>query len=268
MKPINKWLKAASAAVLFFLLFHAGLPAKEWPLVVKLSVGPGHLAVGDTNDFLSYLGSSFGTGQGFDTFHGGMDAAAELIYFLNPRLGIGLGVGFTGANLDDNTVVLSNATLTRSYSYDTEIDCIPVVLDIHYLVSNRKKLSLYLHGGVAYCFASWSQVYNLNFDYTGSNYRYWYRTSSKATARGVGVHAGVSLAFRISKPFTLVIEALGRYAPIGNFSGEKTFAGSQYEDSDEPIRGTLYYFEYYDHYSGEWVKSLDLTGRPQPGTAG
>lgn len=262
MKPIKKWLIVTIVVTFAFSVFQARLPAKEWPIAVKLSAGLDYLAVGDSNYFLASRGSSFGPDSSFDTFHGGMDAAAELIYFLNPRLGIGLGVGFTRGKLADNAVVLNTVSSIRSYSYDTEIECIPVRLGVHYLFSNRKKLSLYLHGGIAYYFARWSQVYNLRFDYTGINYQYWYKSNSEAKARGVGFHAGIGLAIKIFKPFTLVIEALGRYAPIDGFSGEKRYANNQYDYSDTPIKGSLYYFEYYDEYQRDWVKSLDITGRP------
>jgi hypothetical protein len=69
----------------------------------------------------------------------------------------------------------------------------------------------------------------------------WQEWTGEANARGLGVFGGLGLEGRLSSNFSLVVELVGRYAPLTGFSGTGSYLDSQAVATKE--EGKLYYYE-------------------------
>lgn len=243
--------------LIVFLVFPGKVQALR--LSLKLSYGFSYLAVGDTNDYLRSFRMSYDLKKPFDYLHFGRDLSGEIYFQLKPKVSIFLGTGLISASLKNNR---SDKGI-RIYNFDNTIKAVPLILGIRYdLTSGRSKkflpskINLYLKAGVGYYFTNW----NMTNNYSVSSF--WTKTEQKANANNFGASGSIGMEIKLSKTFSLIIEATGRYLKVNDFQGEYKYSTSYYKYPDLPIKDTLYYYEYSYYKDSFWMTELKICGKP------
>jgi len=231
-------------------LASASTPAPPSKFGFKLTGGLSYQGQSDANANLVDNGMAIwsdyvklGVFSGFTgelkPLHWGPDASAEIIYQVKPGIGIALGVGYlsTHKSKDDNAI----ATGEISHSYDDAISAVPVTLAICYSRPLSGLLSLSAEAGLGIYFAKWTETSTSQFVSVPH-----YPTSYTIKGSGLGfeIHGGIALEIAIVRPVFLVVEAVGRYAKIGNLTGNVVYASS--DGTSTTTEGKFYYYEWFN----------------------
>lgn len=230
-----------------------------------LSCGMNYFSVGDWNNYLELdtkfwkdMANLFGykAGGDFKKIHLGSHLSGEVIFFLNPRLGISVGSGYMYGHSDgDSSKIVSHHQLfTESSTHDTEISAIPIVLGIYYFFPVSPRVNLYLNTGLGYYFGKWFDEYH--HEWGG----YWEVIKQRASGGNFGLHGGIGLEYNLMPSLSLVIETCGRYAKIGGLEGYYDYKNSN--NLVDYYRGILYYYEFDLSWMGlEWYPVVKLADK-------
>ncbi len=222
--------------------------------------GGAYLAGGDLNKGLqgwadywkaarNYQGYTKQTGS-FNPVHLGPNAGADVIFYLSPNWGVGIGTEYLVASKKSN-FTFQSATQTLNWEYLGKLSALPVKVSVFYILPLSDRLTLGFHAGAGYYWANARlesrQDINPNIEYI-----------IDSSAKGVGYHGGISLEMKLCSGVNLLFEAAGRYAALSGFTGTVTITGAG------GWEGTLRYWEdkttYLDHYG-----YIDLTTDPPSG---
>ncbi len=236
-------------------------------LEVRLSGGPAYFYSGDINrgtrglydstvDFYSSAG--YILDQRTESFTKGFDVTGDVIYYVRPRLGIGLGIGFmraTGTNYLDvsgKDIIWSSQLGSR-----LRIDVIPIRLGLYYTLPVHRLFSFTFNGGPSLYLTQYSYFFETDWKNTKSLFH-------KANAKNFGFHGGIGLEVSLTQQASFLIEGQGRYAKISNYTGK--LIKTEYIVSDDfvgydslQVKGTLYYLE------GEKFPSLVISDKEPSG---
>jgi len=213
---------------------------------LKLTGGINYMSLGDWNafmngwtDYYNYVANEVGgTMEGeFKSIRWGLDFEGDVIIYLNPRFGITIGSGYIYGKKapDGKKIIQTLPDETINANHDMQISAIPVKIGVYYCLFESSKFHFFLSSGVGYYFAKTSEEYKNQWD--GS----WSHENQGAKGGGVGFQGGIGLELDITKNIAFVVEGYGRYAKIGNFTGERDWSMS-FGPSDSR-KGGLYYFD-------------------------
>lgn len=192
---------------------------------------------------------------GTQSINQGMNWEGDVVYYLNPRLGIGIGAGYLRASKekDEGRIVVHWPDNTRTYNRGNEFSVVPIKLGIFYNLLQSRKFNLFLNAGVGYYLAEWEESEEYTSQSSGASY--WGTYETKVHAGGFGFHGGLGLEYRIFRNIALVVEGFGRYARFSGFEGEYREKHPGVDVKDE---GKLYYYEWsYNNIDYPWVELLD-----------
>jgi hypothetical protein len=224
-------------------------------LSVKLSGGLSYFGSGDidrgtmgifdsTADVLSSAGYTLDKRS--DPFHAGVDVSGDLIYFIKPRIGIGLGVGYIHATVKNLLIVTGKELPTEEQiSSSPKINAVPIRLGLFFKFPIRRLFSLSLSGGPSLYLIEYSYALDTEWEDMTSVFH-------QATAKSLGFHGEIGLGVNLNRRVVFFIEGQGRYAKISNFEGEEKtkelvfykeekYVGYDYVITEE--KGKLYYME-------------------------
>lgn len=220
-------------------------------LRVKLSGGLDYFYSGDIEkgargmyDSTAYFFSSGGytLEQGTESCHTGFDVSGDIIFYVKPQVGIGIGGGYMQAT-GTNYLNVSGKDIPWMHQFggSRRITTVPIRLGLFFILPVHRLFSITFNGGTS--------LYMTNYSYALA--RAWKDMKSifhKANAKGLGFHGGIGLEVNLTQRVAFFIEGQGRYAKISNFKGKateteyvvsKSYVG--YVSSEE--KGTLYYLE-------------------------
>lgn len=234
-------------------------------LSLRLSGGLNYFSAGDidkgtrglfdsTADFLSSAGYTLD--KRTESFRTGFDVSGDIIFYVKPRFGIGLGAGYiraTGTNL--LVVTGKNIILDNQIWIAPKITAVPIRLGLFFTLPVHRLLSISLNGGASLYLAKYS--YDLATTWVDMN-----NIRQMVNAKGVGFHGGIGFEVNLNPKVTFFIEGQGRYAKISNFKGEETereFVGFGFDYVYSREKGTLYYLE------GEKFPYLAILGEEPSG---
>ncbi len=216
-------------------------------LRIKLSGGLNYFSSGDIGkgtqgfydsraDYFSSAG--YALDKRFKSFHTGFDISGDIIFFLKPQIGVGLGVGYIYARRIDFFQVSGENNFMDRHRSIPEITVIPIKLELFFSFPLNRLFSLSFSGGPA--------LYLTEYTYFLSpNWKELSQIGQKANAKSLGFHGGIGLEVKLDQRAAFLIEGQGRYAKISNFMGKET----KYRlvpPGEEVIlkeEGTLYYME-------------------------
>ncbi len=216
-------------------------------LSLRLSGGLDYFSAGDidkgtrgefdsTADFLSSAGYTLD--KRTESFRTGFDVSGDIIFYIKPRVGIGLGAGFIRATETNLLVVTGkNIILDHQIGVAPKITAVPIRLGLFFTLPIHRLLSISLNGGASLYLAKYS--YDLSTTWDDMN-----NIRQHANAKGLGFHGGIGLEVSLNPRVAFFIEGQGGHAKISNFKGEETereHVGFDYVYSQE--KGTLYYLE-------------------------
>jgi len=180
------------------------------------------------------------------------EGKAEIIYSISSRFSLGIGVEFLTEELSGEMSWSLSQEETYFHSPDNfgsisikeessqdpkyTLQAIPITFTFYYSFPLGKKLILSLVGGGGYYFGRLRSIegFDYTFDYTDDRNEHGTLTkfvdqysssgeySEKSTSRTIGFHGGGSLELKISKNFSLVVEALGRLVDFSGWRGQRT----------------------------------------------
>lgn len=240
----------------FFLIAALAMPVRGEKWTFRLSGGTGWLLGGDYNAYLAAANLSRVTAlRAYNLDNRGLEAGMDVVCWISPVWGIGLGADFLRVARPDNQSVSVYKTDSYNYVHDTVARAVPIYLNLHYLINAGHRITCDLRAGLAYVRADWSDHYTYQTK-TSNVPTYTYRYADKASAAGLGFQLGTALSWRIMGPLSIVGEILLRWAPINGFTGTKTYSVQGYE-GEYMFAGRLYYYEYsYDGNS--WFTAFGI----------
>jgi len=234
--------------VLFLLALALMVPASAnaQGVALKLFGGYDYLNGGDVNDGLKGavdlykaiipMGGYTASGD-YKSFHNAWDVGGDLIIYLTPVVGIGLGAGYIQTLGSASDVSFAKpATPTLTMSLDPKVTAIPLRASLYVSIPMGSAVHLSLHAGAAYYFAKMQFVWRL------AQSSDWEQMQFKTDGNGFGFHGGLGLEINLASNLALVLEGTGRIANIGGFSGTGIFTSSG--GSSITTTGKLYYYKY------------------------
>lgn len=217
-------------------------------LHIKLSGAQNYFGAGDIDkgtgglfdsmvDFISTTGYTLDKVTA--SFHTGADISGDIIFYVKPRLGIGLGVSYIYARKANTIRVYGEREIIWKYQIDSqpEISAVPIRLGFFFTHPIHRLFSFSLSGGFSLYLAKYLYSLSSEWDEVKSIYQ-------NANAKGFGFQGGIGFEINLNPRAVLFIESQGRYAKISNFKGEqidRKRVHSEYVYSKE--KGTLYYME-------------------------
>jgi hypothetical protein len=205
--------------ILVLSVLLAQVPAQaQMKLGFKLTGGLGYYGAGDLNaglqgwsDAFRAIYNTYEASGGYSPVHWGMDFGGEFLLQFNPKLALGLGVGYIQASRS-SSLTFSSSGSSVADTWSPKISAVPVTLNVHYYIPLAGKLRLSLDAGVGYYFGTCTDsqhiVFIIEIDRTYN-----------ATASGIGFHGGLGLEIPVAPAVSIVFEARGRYASLGSFKG-------------------------------------------------
>jgi hypothetical protein len=193
----------------------------------KVTGGLAYLGGGDVNTGLQgwsdawyaiFHGVGLPVSGGYAPFHLGMDFGGEFMIHFSPAFAVALGTGYIQATKSSTLTITSSGT---DY-FDTwapKVSAIPITATFYFFLPSSGSVKIYLNAGVGYYLGKYTDSWHIVFLGEADE-------TLDTTANGFGVHGGIGIEFPLSPSISIVAEARGRYASLGNFKGTDTFIGS------------------------------------------
>jgi len=157
----------------------------------------------------------------------------EVLFPLADKVFLGLGLDYLrGSRQSLVRLTKDSSSYTYTYTARPALWAIPVRTFLAYAPVPFFSLRI----GVEYLLAQAGYTYRWQAGIDN-----WQEWTGEANARGLGVFGGLGLEGRLSSNFSLVLELVGRYAPLTGFSGTGSYLDSQAVATKE--EGKLYYYE-------------------------
>jgi len=235
--------------MLFLLCSGAPTYAQKWSL--KLGTGIGYASGGDfsagvrgLSDYAKFLYSDL-DGE-FRPPHLAADiVAGEVIVYVRPRIGFGIGAGFFQlARSSELTYSLGDAPVREKLR--PVFSAVPIQANVHYRIPLTARLNLDVNAGVSYLLAkvTWQWEQTLAF----GSYQYTFSDRFTYTARrgGLGFQAGVSIEYPLSTRIGLFLQVSGRVVTIKAIKGSWTEQGGDgtYNFNETATNQKAWYYDW------------------------
>ena len=214
---------------------------------IKLSGGINHLFLGDINDYLEgysdYLAGLLTIDGEFKKIRYGLDFEGDVIIYIMPQFGIGIGAGYIYGKKgeDTNKITFPVGDETTVVADEMEVSAVPIRLGIYYFSPLSSKARFFLNAGAGYYFISWSEAWQNVKDGT------WNTMNRKVRGQCLGFQGGIGFEFDFAQNIAFVIEGYGRMAKSKNLHGEFERASNTaipgIIGQNPSPEGTLYYYE-------------------------
>lgn len=202
----------------------AGTPEAFSRLSLRLYGGYGYIGAADVNTgargffdiFELYAAYGMGTFTGtYSPLHGGLDFGVDLVYQITPNIGLGLGAGF----------MRNSQSSTGTFTYEAEegvttsqptISAIPIRLGAFFTVPLSPKVDLTAELGGAY-YAGLEFDLAERLEYGPADWVEFMYSGGEAGSSNLGFHGGLGFEYKLSPKTGVFVQAVGRYAKLGNF---------------------------------------------------
>ena len=167
----------------------------------------------------------------------GLKLSCDVVYDLSPRLGVGVGVGYTTARGDDIYQYSQLIAYQNTMNSATNLKVLTLRLGAFYTIPLGHLINFHLNAGPA--------LFITDFTYSRGDRGLGFEESLNIVGKAtiLGFQGGVELDLRLLERVSLFFDLQGRYAKISNFQGSEQTAGWE---NDIPIpsvqkSGTLYF---------------------------
>ena len=215
----------------------------------KLTGGASYATLGDFAKGLSgqsdYLRDEYLAGGDFKAPALGFGGSAEIVFHFRPNLGLGLGAGFfrhsaAGTMTYDVSFISVQETTTPT------VQVVPLTLNLHYYLPAGPALTVDLWAGGGY-YLSWLS-WDYRFDTSLLGFSGYDLYAFKGVKGGIGFQGGLGLEYALGPGLALVLNVSGRYASIGDWSGDWSEEGGgdfwEYADSGTGHAAWAFDWEY------------------------
>jgi hypothetical protein len=240
---------------------------------VAFNAGLNYLAVGDTNKYLRsiYEGNpQYFAMNGMKCLHSGVDLNMELSYQVSSRLDAVVAIGLIQDQMPNNNLELGIRQMSVAvFRASGGMKAFPLQLTCRYWLNTGGRFFYSVYGSMLFTIASWRmQTEYYSLPYPRPTAQYFHITDSEiAHAQGLGLAAGLHGGWSLNKTLDFTIDLAGRYAPMRNFSGQREWNAPPPFSAPTSTSGNIWFYEYFDSASGQWLTDLSIGGRPAgPGT--
>ncbi|MCJ7565556.1 MAG: hypothetical protein MUP52_13335, partial [Candidatus Aminicenantes bacterium] len=211
----------------------------------------------------------------------------DLIFYLNPNIGIGLGSGYIMASSKgdygytykyDGSESWGSYTLDSKGSYvrDYKINAIPIVFNLYYKMP-MGQMNFYAYAGAGLYIGKLTHDYtvdeSLNYQdsstyFLDEKYEYTYKGNGteKVKKNALGFNGGFGLEYNLGSNIALGLEVFGRFVNFSGWDGsyseewtererewleESGWYNDQTVTGDDKGSGKLWYYESYDSDFGK-----------------
>jgi len=184
----------------------------------------------------------------YDKLSSGLKFQAEVINYLNPRMGIGLGGGYFRTSNESQVTsrgMLVDVPYENDSTYRSRVSVIPFFLNFHYLARLTPKLKLDMFGGPTF------NIVQFNFENPSitSTFSTSETVAFTASIASLGFQGGLSLNFEITPNIALVADGSYRYGKVSNIKGNWSDIVSA--PSGTTVKSNAeYYLWYYENTQG------------------
>jgi len=191
-------------------------------------------------------------GENVRNMHSGVNLEGELLFFITPRLSLGLGAGYLYSDVNEKKaeVTVERPTGTLNQVFPMTVSAYPVTLSGYYFVPLMSNVRLFFRGGFGFV---WAKYVNREGRKSLTATKYNYFELQKASASDSIIVGGIGLMYDSDIGVRFFIEGTARLAKIRGFSGENELG----------IEGTLYYYEEYSSDLDFWqAKAKIMAEKP------
>ncbi len=211
----------------------------------------------------------------------------DLIFFLNPNIGIGFGSGYIMASSKGDYGYTYKETQTPwwgsytfdgkgAYNRDYKINAIPITFNFYYKMP-MGQMNIYAYAGAGLYIGKLTHDYTTDetFSYTDTSWYYldekteWtYKGggSEEANKNAFGVNGGFGLEYNLGSNIALGLEVFGRFVNFSSLDGSYSENYTEHErdwlegygwyydrttTGDDSGSGKLWYYEVYDSDFGK-----------------
>jgi hypothetical protein len=184
----------------------------------------------------------------YEKLTNGLKFQAEVINYLNPRMGIGLGGGYFRTSTESNVTshgMLADVPYDNESTYNSKVSVIPFFLNFHYLARPAPKWKLDLFAGPTF------NIVQFNFE--NPSITPTFSTTENVAFTGsiaaLGLQGGLGLNFEITPNIALVADGYFRYGKVSNIKGNWSDIVSA--PSGTTVKSNAeYYLWYYENTEG------------------
>ena len=222
-------------------------------ITVKVGGGLAHFSGGDMKSGLqgiwdekasSLLAKGYVLEGGLEPLKQSFEFAADIIYQILPRLGIGLGSGYIYGTRNSGLYFNSVEEAWRIFQMAAKpsVLAVPLRLGLYYSLPVHKLFSISASGGIALYRVKYKLSMSSDSDVVDSLYH-------EASTSGLGFFGSLGLELKLERRAYLFLEFQGRHAQFSGFTGTETKVklflppnSIPYDETSE-TKGTLYYLE-------------------------
>jgi len=223
-------------------------PGRGIEFSLKLHGGISYMVVGDMNDALQGITDYYRDLPNVDIegelkpVHFGFDLGGEIIINFTPRIGVGLGAGYSQVSKKSTMDVNWEGSAYKDTA-NPKATVIPLTFGLYVGLPMGNIMNLMLNAGIGYYLGT------IQWNYSWDSEFHDYEENWEAKSNALGFHGGLGLEFNFSRNLALVIEGFGRYAKLkslkGDYSWKRDFFGHEEGIKEEAI------FWYYDWSSSD-----------------
>jgi hypothetical protein len=193
-------------------------------LSVRLYGGLSYIGAGDINtgsrgffDLLElYAAYGVGTFTGeYSSLHGGFDAGVDIVYQITPNIGLGLGAGFIRCTRG-SAGVYSDEGQDAAVTAAPAISAIPIRLGAFLTFPASPTLDFTAEVGGAY-YAGLEFDLEQRLEFGPNDWVEFLYSGGEAGSSNLGFHGALGLEYEITAKTGIFVQAVGRYAMLGNF---------------------------------------------------
>jgi hypothetical protein len=194
-------------------------------LAIKLSGGLGYLSLAEMNTGIKgalndiAFERDIATNSTYNDLKMGTDFGADLIFYLTPKIGVGIGGEFIHGR---KTSTYSFTGIRSGYiSCAPILTAVPLKFGLFFKTPLSGKINFTATIGAGYYRTSLDNTYGWEIVKVtpATTERF------KVSAWSPGFHGGIGLEYSVSRRFALFFEALGRLAKVRGFKGTVQYTG-------------------------------------------
>jgi hypothetical protein len=223
--------KARFFSGVFFLLVVFAFSSMAFPFdsdsrfAIRLSGGLGYLSLGEMNAGIRGVLNDIAferdihTNSTYNDLKMGTNFGADLIYYLTPKIGVGIGGEFIHGR--KTSTYSFTGTQSGYISSAPILTAVPLKVGLFFNTPLSGKIEFTATLGAGYYRTSLDNTYGWEI----ANVAPATTERIKVSAWSPGFHAGVGLEYSIGRRFALFFEALGRLAKANGFKGTVQYTG-------------------------------------------
>jgi len=236
--------RACSVLILAFLVpLLLSLPAQaQFRIGLKLYGGYNYLLGGEGNEGVQGFQdlwvrsgelAGYSASGAYNPFHYGITGGGDLILFLTPNIGVGVGAGYLQASSASN-IKLTSLGGTIVITSDPKASAVPLRVGLYLSLPMGSSAAFVLHGGAGYYLSTFESLLRIE---EGADWMQW---EFNAQGKGIGFHGGAGFELSFGPNVGLLLEAAGCYAKISGFEGDAEISMPGFSSTES---GKLYYYK-------------------------